>query len=61
MQPVDLGAEVFQRGEQLQRRLIYLASIFGHGKAGAATLTQAQPQALLKVAHLLADGRAADA
>ena len=61
VQPVDLGAEVFQRGEQLQRRLIHLASILGHGKAGAATLAQAQAQALLQAAHLLANGRAADA
>ena len=61
VQAVDLGAEALQGAEQLQRRLVHLAAFLGQGEAGAAALAQAQAEALLQVAHLLADGRAADA
>jgi len=61
VQAVDLGTETFQRAEQLQGRMVDLAAFLGQRETGAATLAQAQPQALLKVVHLLADGRAADA
>ncbi|MNG22167.1 hypothetical protein D3C84_1066240 [compost metagenome] len=55
VQAVDLGAEAFQRTQQLQRRLIDLATFLGQGKTGASTLAQAQAEALLQIAHLLAD------
>lgn len=39
----------------------YTAPFLGQGEAGAATLAQAQAEALLQIAHVQADGRAADA
>ncbi|MNM57271.1 hypothetical protein D3C81_684690 [compost metagenome] len=44
----------------MQRRLIHLAAFLGQRKTRASALAQAQAQALLEVAHLLADGRTAD-
>ncbi|MCY1354371.1 hypothetical protein D9M69_407460 [compost metagenome] len=61
VQAVDLGAEGFQRRQQLHGRLVHLAAFLGQGEAGAAALAQAQAEALFQVAHLLADRRAADA
>ncbi|MCY1440278.1 hypothetical protein D9M71_565460 [compost metagenome] len=61
VQAVDLGAEGFQRRQQLHGRLVHLAAFLGQGEAGSPALAQAQAEALFQVAHLLADGRAADA
>ena len=60
VQAVDLGAKTLQGAEQLQGRLIDLAAFLGQGKAGAPPLAQAQAEALFEIAHLLADGRAAN-
>src|SRR5690606_14559018 len=57
----DVVAKALQRAEQLQGRLIDFATFLGQGETGAPALAQAQSQALLQIAHLLTDGRAADA
>jgi hypothetical protein len=58
VQAIDLGAKAFQRTEQLQGRMVDLAAFLGQRETGAAALAQAQAEALFKVVHLLADGRA---
>ena len=61
VQVVDLGAEPLQRRQQGLGRAIDLAALVGQGEAGAAALAQAHAQALLQVAHVQADRRAAEA
>lgn len=61
VQLVHFVAEVLDGGQQDVGRTQHFAALVGQRKAGAATAAQAHAQPFFQVAHVQADGRAADA